>query len=719
MKFFQALLIILSLFTVQTILCQTPLSLYEWTKKIDSATLYRRDGNGAIQIGQYLYCFGGWNPDKNPITNSEVYRSNGDLTSWEKRPDAPWSARHSFGLTKLQNSIYVLGSDVYNPTSDVWSTRDGESWNLLTNNAPWGNRVLFGTCSHNGALYILGGQASGVYNDGAFGDVWRSTDGINWDKIADGQTHLAKNISGSVISYNGFIYVIGGGTYGGGTSDEYYTNQIWRSNDGISWERRSDPPWRGRQYTNLVVYENRLFMLMGASNPPENPYSSYNLTDIWVMNENEAWEKFDTTTVPARHASGFANYNDKLAVVCGNLCNDVWLMQKIPSGQIATTTYVNKLLQDSINSINATKFQQGGNAFNNTAYIGTKDNNEIQFLTKNKVAAHITTDGSFLVGTDFVDNSYRMQIGGTASLFTTGHILTNGNIVLNQPQSRISWQGGYTFVEGHNAFLRTYVNGLEAMRINASQNLLLGTTSDNGAGRIQTRGNISPSLNASYTLGTANYRWRNIYLKDVDIAGNIQATVPQYVSGGYDVLVRNKATGRFELIVASSQTAQRQASIENSSTVNRGTIPKDKGSDEIANDGATEKEGSSFIYDSNSIELQKKFQTHDEKTKTVITLNTESFESGRYEVQALAATDYNQASAQFSGMFSYDNNGQTVNGEFNLQSQRRKHFDKNVNFEMVESGNNILVKITGEKDKNIKWTIFLKKIKMIAHIPAT
>src|SRR5690349_19791580 len=52
-------------------------------------TNFNRDGNKIVQMGDYLYCYGGWTSV--PLKSyNDVYRSSGDLTQWEALPDAPW-----------------------------------------------------------------------------------------------------------------------------------------------------------------------------------------------------------------------------------------------------------------------------------------------------------------------------------------------------------------------------------------------------------------------------------------------------------------------------------------------------------------------------------------------------------------------------------------------------------------------------------------------------
>ena len=284
-------------------------------------TDFNRDGNKIIQMGDYLYCYGGWTSD--PLQSyNDVYRSSGDLTIWERLPDAPWQPRHTYGIGKKDSTLFIFGGDVFSTVFDVWKTDDGANFTPVSQDleSVLGPRMLYGACVHNSKLYVLGGQ-SGLGADSALTDVWMSTNGGLWRRIANDLPFLGKNISGSVASYKGRIWVIGGGYYRSYDPDARYTNSIYSSEDGRAWQREPDAPWKPRQYGDVCVWNNRLWMVAG--------YNEENLSDIWYMTEDGEWHQFDTPPeFEARHASGVAVYNDKLVVVCGNYHNDCWVIEK-------------------------------------------------------------------------------------------------------------------------------------------------------------------------------------------------------------------------------------------------------------------------------------------------------------------------------------------------------------------------------------------------------
>jgi N-acetylneuraminic acid mutarotase len=248
---------------------------YTMSQRNTHVTDFIRDGSRMMQVNDYVYSFGGWTAVPEESYN-DVYRSKDDLTQWEKRPDAPWHGRHVFGCVKMNNKIYVMGGDNLHGIFDVWSTDDGENWTMLSTNL-FGNIMYYGAVAHNNALYVMGG----VHTD----KVWRSYDGITWTEIASGLDFLHRNIAGSVISFNGRIWLVSGGGDGfsGGTADKL----VYSSEDGIAWRREPDFPGIGVQYTDVTTWDNKLWVIGGYS----IVYS--NMRDIWYMDRKGKWTQYE------------------------------------------------------------------------------------------------------------------------------------------------------------------------------------------------------------------------------------------------------------------------------------------------------------------------------------------------------------------------------------------------------------------------------------------
>ncbi len=293
---------------------------YKMSRQSTHVTDFPRDGSSLIQMGDYIYLYGGWT-----ATGSwnDVYRSSGDLTEWQKMPDAPWKGRHTFGAGKLRSGLFIFGGDYNDDLFDVWKSTDGINFQPVANNLETTvkRRIIYGTCTHNNKLYVMGGQSNLDALDAGLNDVWESSNGLLWKKIADDKTFLGKNIAGSVTSFNGKIWVVGGGYYRDPDPAIKWTNQIYSSPDGVEWKRENDGPWVGRQYADVCVWDNRLWMVGGNN--------GQNLAEIWYMNKDGSWVQYTLPNLfTARHASAIAVYNNKLVFACGDYNNECWVIEK-------------------------------------------------------------------------------------------------------------------------------------------------------------------------------------------------------------------------------------------------------------------------------------------------------------------------------------------------------------------------------------------------------
>jgi hypothetical protein len=285
---------------------------YVMTKRSEAVTDFVRDGSRMAQIGKFLYSFGGWNVPEQSY--NDVYRSKGDLSVWQKLPDAPWHGRHVYGIAQLNGFTYVIGGDYLQTTFDVWRTADGRNWTLLATDV-LDNRILYGCTVHNGYIYIVGGAG---YND-----VWRSRDGVRWEQVADNVKFLnGECFGGSLASFNKKLWIVCGGTNGYGHGE--IRKEVWSSIDGRKWKQEKDFGGSKRYYTDVCVWDNKLWVIGGYN------FEEGNTRSIWYMKPDGTWKEFIApNNYIGRHATAVAVYNNSLAITCGNYNNDCWVIEKV------------------------------------------------------------------------------------------------------------------------------------------------------------------------------------------------------------------------------------------------------------------------------------------------------------------------------------------------------------------------------------------------------
>ncbi len=212
-----------------------------------------------------------------------------------------------FGGGRYQHTDATLNGELITETTDIiWHSSDGISW---TSEDPTGDWYDFSNGSavvHNGEIYLIGGYGTGstnsnlvrkssdgidwtevdsirrpsesgqnefllncglwstggnlyLYNDQM---TWRSTDdGANWLVVS---TNISNNIShpGQVVLEGGNMWIHGGLSTGFG-----YSNQSWKTTDGINWQKINGSP---------VEY-------IGNPSPPSgNKQSVSDGSKIWV-----------------------------------------------------------------------------------------------------------------------------------------------------------------------------------------------------------------------------------------------------------------------------------------------------------------------------------------------------------------------------------------------------------------------------------------------------
>lgn len=319
---------------------------YEWEKITLTAPFAPRDGAGALTFQGKMWFLGGWNPgDKKSfplICNNEVWSSSDGLqwdlvkgnTFLDKSfdPASDWEGRHTAGYAAYKDRMWIIGGDCNQGhyQNDVWSSGDGKKWDYVNKDKtpPWAPRALHYTVVHDDKMWVIGGQTMPAFagaDEKFYRDLWTSTDGVEWTEVkAEEPCWSARGMIGGSAVKDGRIWILGGGRYDTPKSPREFHNDVWSSADGIHWTLHTEhAPWHPRQYHDVAVWDDRLWVLEGY-----HP-KSLNRNDVWHSADGKTWHEVPNTPWKPRHAASVYVHDGSLWMVAGNnMESDVWRLRR-------------------------------------------------------------------------------------------------------------------------------------------------------------------------------------------------------------------------------------------------------------------------------------------------------------------------------------------------------------------------------------------------------
>jgi hypothetical protein len=294
-----------------------------------------RAGLQAVQHRGNFYVMGGRTPKIVPeafgdsIFHNDVWKSKDSGKTWNLVSGghgAPWAARAYFQAVKKGRYMYVIGGqdsmaiDNPDPTcggaplppgacpdsilkstffNDVWRSHDGITWEKMTGNAPWDPRAGLSAVVHRGWIYVTGGSVnddSAIIGPGGppriyFHDVYRSRDGRHWQKV-NAEAPWAKRAGAVLVSRGHYMYLLGGED--GFVCNEFtprcppYFNDVWKSRDGHYWKRVTDSAgWSPRPGHQCEVLLGH-FICFGGFGLSEDPTMPFK-----PSNPTDIWASYD------------------------------------------------------------------------------------------------------------------------------------------------------------------------------------------------------------------------------------------------------------------------------------------------------------------------------------------------------------------------------------------------------------------------------------------
>jgi hypothetical protein len=275
---------------------------------------------------------------------------DGQLTWTEVTKRAEWPERYDHAALAYDQKLWIFGG--YNPGQvkgdtyyeDIWSSVDGETWEMVSDTAPWlgrrGHRMVVFDDGSGEAMFLIGGysvdEASGYrkYNN----DIWKSSDGINWIEIkpstepelSDTTDWMPRMYHACLtVNHEGtdYIYIIGGMSQLTDHSARYacvYHNDVWRSSDAVNWEKlpSADYGVRSEHGAAVDLVTGRIYVQGGLHGiiVDTDDRSSHPLPDwhyLWYTDDGIEWHALrDSASVDDKYlyrsAHKLVNYGGKI-----------------------------------------------------------------------------------------------------------------------------------------------------------------------------------------------------------------------------------------------------------------------------------------------------------------------------------------------------------------------------------------------------------------------
>lgn len=226
----------------------------------------------------------------------------------------PWPGRDSAGELVFNDHMWLFGGYTPKVIDDVWRSTDGINWEPMP--------ALEGSGGVNIPIrFVLHDQ---MWITGGNGSYFRSKDGKSWTRITETMPWAGRITAGSVV-FGGRVWIMGGLQAG------KRLNDVWSSADGLNWRQETAAaPWSPRQlHDNVLAFDGHLWVI-GGSVQSYHPLKTYR--DVWRSPDGIHWEQVtDEAPWLGRNWGSTAVYRDRMWLFGGfrsepkwhNL-NDVW-----------------------------------------------------------------------------------------------------------------------------------------------------------------------------------------------------------------------------------------------------------------------------------------------------------------------------------------------------------------------------------------------------------
>jgi hypothetical protein len=289
-----------------------------------------------------------WSPGKFPLGllpiqafNGELWMvgqkaawSTGDAMVWSRHAKDDWGERIGLSFAFFKGELWMMGGLAYQARTflnDVWRSADGSHWRSA-GNAAWPARSGATIVPFKDKLWLFGGGVHATPDrstDQFLNDVWSSEDGVSWTQVTASAPWPAMDYP-RVLVFQDALLLLGGQGQA----------QVWRSPDGVQWTPLGSlPPWGARFDQGATLFDGRLWVYGGEPAPRQPrqagvPINSFN--DIWYSADGMTWlrqaQQGPWSPRSGMHTAVFQEklwmFSGKHTGACDNWGGDLWTMRR-------------------------------------------------------------------------------------------------------------------------------------------------------------------------------------------------------------------------------------------------------------------------------------------------------------------------------------------------------------------------------------------------------
>lgn len=319
-------------------------SLYaEATNAIEGATIWRTaNGETWTQVtpAGFDNAFGANNTIVFDMFTFEgnLYAGSGSWEStssagqiWRSANGTDWSQVAADGLGNLNNTGFVTFTSfkgmLYaaavnrNDGVELWrsSTGDHGSWERVATEGFGGGSAYFIITSLNTFKGQLYAGVEALAGTGA--QVWRSSNGIDWERIGENGLGDTNNYqTGSSVVYRGQYYIT--------TRNDVTGAQLWRSRNGISWDQVVGDGFGDVNNVKIESLTTYAGALIAVANNPSTGVEAWHSTDgvNWIQINTDGFG--DSSTFVSLWSNGTVTFDGRyLLGSSGPMGGVIWELQ--------------------------------------------------------------------------------------------------------------------------------------------------------------------------------------------------------------------------------------------------------------------------------------------------------------------------------------------------------------------------------------------------------